>query len=403
MSGSASVQKVTAAVLAAYVQNSAANYGAKCDGSTDDTAAIQAAINASAANGWFSINLPGMCVISTVNIDRVNGSTTGELRFQPVPGLQGPAGFVTSTAAPMFDSTLTGTAPVSVGVGFYGLQFYATNNTLAAYVMSPKFGIVTFFDDYFRGIKLVNSSATIQSYRILGGSYALGWTGTFFSALNVYDMSVDNTVFQSGGAGFSVVGGVYGVRFVNNLFEGSAGPFFSGGGDSGLAITGNYTELNTNPDYTFSTIYGGSGVNFSGNFMQISASNLANASFWDAITGSPATINSSGNYTNGRMFDDTGGTVIDSGSIVGIALNKSGSNIGVAPMYSFSLTTTAATADNAGTAGVTSSSHCALTPTNASAATNLATTYVSAKATGTITVTHTATAGMTYDISCTGK
>jgi hypothetical protein len=61
-----------------------------------------------------------------------------------------------------------------------------------------------------------------------------------------------------------------------------------------------------------------------------------------------------------------------------------------------SLTTTAATADNVGVSGMTSSGHCSLTATNSSAATNIATTFVSAKTTNQITVNHTATAGMTY-------
>jgi len=69
-----------------------------------------------------------------------------------------------------------------------------------------------------------------------------------------------------------------------------------------------------------------------------------------------------------------------------------------------SLTTTAATSDTISNFyGATSSSHCSIGATNSSAASNIATTYVSAKATNSITVTHTATAGMTYDILCSSK
>jgi hypothetical protein len=50
---------------------------------------------------------------------------------------------------------------------------------------------------------------------------------------------------------------------------------------------------------------------------------------------------------------------------------------------------------------MTSSGHCSLTATNATAATNIATTYISAKVANQITVTHTATASMTYDVICT--
>jgi hypothetical protein len=68
-----------------------------------------------------------------------------------------------------------------------------------------------------------------------------------------------------------------------------------------------------------------------------------------------------------------------------------------------SFTTTSGASDNVTIQGVTSNSHCELQPTNASAAANLSTTYVSAKATNQITVTHTKTSGMTFDILCTSN
>ena len=66
-----------------------------------------------------------------------------------------------------------------------------------------------------------------------------------------------------------------------------------------------------------------------------------------------------------------------------------------------SLTTTAATSDNVTVTGMTSSGHCSLTPTNASADTLLTGTYISAKTTNQITVTHAATSGATFDVLCT--
>jgi hypothetical protein len=64
------------------------------------------------------------------------------------------------------------------------------------------------------------------------------------------------------------------------------------------------------------------------------------------------------------------------------------------------LTTTAATTDTVTLLGMTSAGHCSIDPTNTAAATNLATTFISAKTTGQITVTHTATAGLVYDVVC---
>lgn len=66
-----------------------------------------------------------------------------------------------------------------------------------------------------------------------------------------------------------------------------------------------------------------------------------------------------------------------------------------------SFTTTAATSDNVTVTGMTSSGHCSLQPTNAAADTLLTGTYVSAKTTNQITVTHAATSGGTFDVMCT--
>jgi hypothetical protein len=68
--------------------------------------------------------------------------------------------------------------------------------------------------------------------------------------------------------------------------------------------------------------------------------------------------------------------------------------------YAASLTTTESTSDNVSIPGVSSSSYCALTATNASAAANSVATYISAKITNQITIAHGAKSGMTYDIIC---
>ena len=66
-----------------------------------------------------------------------------------------------------------------------------------------------------------------------------------------------------------------------------------------------------------------------------------------------------------------------------------------------SLRTTFGTATNVSMEGVTSSSHCSLTATDAIAAAYLGRTFISAKAEDRITVTHAPVAGMTYDVLCT--
>lgn len=65
------------------------------------------------------------------------------------------------------------------------------------------------------------------------------------------------------------------------------------------------------------------------------------------------------------------------------------------------LTTTANPTDVVSIIGVTSSSHVSLTATNSAAAGMIASTYVSAKSAGSITVTHPSTASATFDIIVT--
>jgi hypothetical protein len=66
-----------------------------------------------------------------------------------------------------------------------------------------------------------------------------------------------------------------------------------------------------------------------------------------------------------------------------------------------SLKTTFATVTNVSMPGVTSSSHCSLTATDAIAGANIGSTFIAAKAEDQITVAHAPVADMTYDVLCT--
>lgn len=117
----------------------------------------------------------------------------------------------------------------------------------------------------------------------------------------------------------------------------------------------------------------------------------------------PATIATSHWYVPPAAANTTAGYW----SVAGSSTDAQGNTINVLSVsnngisFPAALVTTSGTSDNVTVAGMTSSGHCSLTATNAAAATNIATTYVSAKTTNQITVTHTGTANMNYDILCT--
>lgn len=164
---------------------------------------------------------------------------------------------------------------------------------------------------------------------------------------------------------------------------------------------------------------------FGGGFAQVTRATSINTALgvsdgWLFVNASPVTITVS-HLLAGQIWHLMNNNasaaitmVCDSGNINGIAsvlvpavsgrtVTADGTNcFAVGDTYGVaSLTTTASASDNVIVPQATVSSHCSLAATNASAATNIATTYISAKNTNQVTVSHAATASMTYDIICT--
>ena len=131
----------------------------------------------------------------------------------------------------------------------------------------------------------------------------------------------------------------------------------------------------------------------------VGVNNLANCESGVSFGTTPIPDNSGvGLGVSGHAFADEYLNVTDGCLyVVSTLINSSGEPCGV---LSASLTTTSASSDNVTVIGMISSGHCSLAATNASAATNIASTYVSAKTTNQITVTHAGVASMTYDIMC---
>lgn len=90
------------------------------------------------------------------------------------------------------------------------------------------------------------------------------------------------------------------------------------------------------------------------------------------------------------------GGVVSLGSGAVAANNATGNLLAITA----SLSTAAAVSDLVTVTGMTTAGHCSLTPTNAAAATDSTSTYISSKAAGQIVVTHPANAGRTWDVVC---
>lgn len=262
-----------------------------------------------------------------------------------------------------------------------------------------------------------------------GKAVLLGYAynSTSNNALNDYLIHLSGDSFDSLHASYngqicvgvnSTYGGSPQAGCPNSSYVFSVNPTATFGVDS----SGNATaaSLTTNVDgVTVPSITVGSGANVA-NYIQFSArSYIGYTGGWATIQGgvghgvqinvNSATIggelagqwDTSGNFSVGSSstYNSNAFYVTPAGNTTLHNLSVTGTCTGCVLVAS--LTTTSATSDNVTLTGMTSSGHCSMTATNATAATNLSTTYISAKTTNQITVTHTAVSGMTYDFLCT--
>jgi len=156
------------------------------------------------------------------------------------------------------------------------------------------------------------------------------------------------------------------------------------GDGRGIGMIANYAPLAANSMCTINTVQGCESAGSA--YMQDTGQAMI-------MSGSPPVTTA-----DGRVNIPSGATYQVNGSQI------SSSNLSDGPftqVFKASLTSSAATFDKLSITGLTASSHCFLTATNSSAASNIGSTYISAKSTNQITITHAGTRGMTYDVLCT--
>jgi hypothetical protein len=114
---------------------SVASYGAQCDGVADDTAAIQAALNAEAAAGGGTVTLPNsICLLNSFTPSShpwsfYNLHVPSGVTLQGVPGstlLQGPGG--RQSLGNVSGATWIGNTVVTVGTNYSVVQFQNSGN-----------------------------------------------------------------------------------------------------------------------------------------------------------------------------------------------------------------------------------------------------------------------------------
>jgi len=305
-------------------------FGAVCDGTTDDTAAVQAAIDYCLSLSLAGILMvPGTCRITASLIINRAVDTTSD--FFIIQGQGVGAGFLVAPGVTLFDSTIPFTAyPVSERVTLRDLRIGLYSGSDAV-IFSQKFLRVQLFNVLGRGLRMLNATATYaQDWHIGDGCNFAGWTGgAFFNAKGATEVVSLRTAQYRAGTGDAFYlydsGGTNGVSgcSIYGSFESIDGSPLKAGGAGGLRF-GGYFEGNTGVTADFS-LGANTSITLDIELITPTALNLANSSFYEIKWGVTDRGASIGAKTTGRLHDDTSMTspLVSIGETAALALQKS--------------------------------------------------------------------------------
>jgi hypothetical protein len=280
---------------------SVSDFGAVGDGVTDDTAAIQAAINYCATfTQWPILYLSGKHLISSsLIINRLVDNNSSEfIIIGNGPG----QGFYTTTSLTMFDSTLTfSTAPVSEFVTFQNVEFSTSSSSNEVYVLSQKFLRIKFDNCFFYIVHCLLASIYVQTIYFINCNIR-NTKNIFLNCQGLYDVSFNHCIIENG---YSVVRsidtaiGTNGLRFIDNVIEGIQSSIVVTTGASGFDLIGNHIEASFAPYFNF--FAGGiknNSINVIGNYFYVPSG----AAFYYGPT---VSVNSIGNtLTTGTLHSN---------------------------------------------------------------------------------------------------
>ena len=298
---------------------SAADFGAVGDGTTDDTVALQNAINycigTAGSKAPTPLLLTGKYLITaSLNINMPTGSQYDINGFFLIQGQGAGAGIYVNSNINMFSTTLTNapTIPAAKNIQFENVTFQASANTLStAYVLDDQFINVRFISCFFYNIKCVTSTNQIYLYLFFNCSM-LNWKGAFF---NSYLASNGPTTikflsnwFYGGDTGIILGLGCPSFVCENNVFEGLNYNPIKIEGTFGGVISGNHFENNclTSNDYNIilnnNSSVSASGLSIAGNYFNPTTFQRTSATYYDIDARYATALSVQGNFTVGEQL-----------------------------------------------------------------------------------------------------
>lgn len=282
------------------------DFGAVCDGVTDDSAAVQAAINYCLSGTTTTVTtlmVNGLCRLgSSIMIDIPIDDATNRLIIY---GNGERAGFRTTTNVDMFDTNFPVTTdPASGNVTFENIVFETSSNLNNSFVLNGgKFLRMYFIGCEFYQIRCLYSLIYTQSYRF-ERCRVRSTQDRFFQSAGMYDIhaSIDGKFCVSGFRSIDTVRGITEASFTECVWEGNSGSLIECTGANGLTVSNNYIEFNAAAGCNFAIGFmTNTAITVQGNIFVQSAAAIADPNFYDIDWGLTTNGVSIGNYCNGKL------------------------------------------------------------------------------------------------------
>ena len=279
---------------------------------TDDTAAMQAAVDYCIANEKNLIVSGSLYLTASINIDRAIGGTYYLTNFR-ITGVDSNSGFGVNTAIVMFSATsFAGTSAVSDAVTFDTIHFEVASAATAAYVVDGAYIRMQFQSCRFMRIKGMSALSCNTFSHYFDSCHMYGWTGIFYkhSYTSSNDISFSGCYVNSG-VDFVDIGHAQGFRFTDNAIEACTGTPVSLKGTRGAEVTGNYFEANSLTTGSYYVDFQGSGglpiagAVASGNLFYLSTAQTNDANFYAMNWYGAQGAMSSGNWSTGKLHRTT--------------------------------------------------------------------------------------------------